>query len=121
MLRCSNHLRHYISDFAFQTIVQLAAVAVAIKRCADHPLVLPLLLLFACAPGGACFVAAMQILLRLPTAVHLFAGLTWDELVLVINEQPWPEGSTTGRCGSQVRGLSFNHNFALDPNLCSGA
>jgi hypothetical protein len=31
------------------------------------------------------------------------AGLTWDELCLVIEEQPWPDGSSTGRGGSQVR------------------
>jgi hypothetical protein len=40
------------------------------------------------------------------------AGMTWDELVLVVNEQPWPEGSTAGRSGSQVRHLSFHHKFA---------
>ncbi len=37
------------------------------------------------------------------------AGLTWDELCLVIEEQPWPDGATTGRGGKQVRVTVFEH------------
>jgi hypothetical protein len=43
------------------------------------------------------------------------AGLTWDELCLVIEEQPWPDGSTTGRGGSQVRVIVFEHCQSPNP------
>jgi hypothetical protein len=38
--------------------------------------------------------------------VKLFSGLTWDELALVLEEQPWREGSNKGRGGSQVYHLA---------------
>ena len=47
------------------------------------------------------------------------AGLTWDELCLVIEEQPWSEGSTTGRGGSQVRVIVFEHCQSPNP-FCQG-
>jgi hypothetical protein len=41
----------------------------------------------------------------------MFSGLTWDELALVTEEQPWREGSTTGRGGSQVIAFSCGIGF----------
>lgn len=65
--------------------------------------------------------AATRPLLCSPAAVYVQAGMTWDELVLVVNEQPWPEDSPAGRGGSQVRDMSFIHKFAHNPNFFLGA
>jgi hypothetical protein len=92
----------FIFIFFCETFLeQLAAVAVAMKRCAGHAFALPLLLLLACAPAGAVSTAGNHALLS-AILCQLFSGLTWDELALITEEQPWREGTTSGRGGSQV-------------------
>jgi hypothetical protein len=50
----TSHIPHHTSHITRHTsYFQLAAVALAIKRCAGNARALPLLLLFACAPAGA--------------------------------------------------------------------
>jgi hypothetical protein len=52
-LHVTRHTSHVTRHTSHVHLLQLAAIASAMQRCAGNDFTLPLLLLFACAPAGA--------------------------------------------------------------------